>query len=225
MLTGLFTVILGITLAFAIHRRVVADYAPAPPGLAVLHDGEAALVRAVAEVLFPSNDPLAIAGAGAQLPEHVDRYLSALPRAQRLQIRLLLHFVEHFTLFMPGDEPGGRRRFSSLSAAARVSLLQRLAEHQLGALRLIFTALRSIFVLGYLGHPANLQGLGLSPFEIDPVVSDAELLFPRVGGLVDSISLGLEDRNVDRSLPPLDPDGPRHRAYARAASHSLGVRR
>jgi hypothetical protein len=218
VLTGLFVVVVGIALGFGIHRRGFAGYPPAPAGLAVLHAGEAAFVGAVGEVLFPSHGPLALPGRAAQLPQNIDRHLAALPRAQRLQIRLLFGALEHLTLLVPGDEPGGRRRFSSLSAASRITWLQRLARHRVGLLRLLLTALRSVFVLGYLGHPANLQGLGLAPFEIEPVVSDAELLFPRVGGLVSSISFGPEDRNVDRRLPPLDPEGRRHRAYARAAS-------
>jgi hypothetical protein len=225
VLTGLFVVVLGIAVGLAIHRRGFAGYPPAPPGLAVLRAGEAAFIEATAEVLFPSGSHLAIAGLGAQLPQNIDRHLSALPRSQRLQIRLLFHVVEHITLFLPGHEPGGRRRFSSLSAASRIALLERLSGHRRGILRLLVTALRSIFVLGYLGHPANLQGLGLSPFEIEPVVSDAELLFPRVGGLVSSIGFGVADRNVDRPRPPLDPNGPRHRAYARAASGAAGARR
>ena len=74
----------------------------------------------------------------------------------------------------------------------------------------------------YLGHPANLHGLSLAPFEIEPGVSEAELLFPRVGGLVSSIAFGPEDLNVDEDREPLRPDGERHRAYARTAATQTG---
>ena len=217
MLTGLIVVVVLAVAGLGIHRRGFAGYPPAPAGLAVLHRGEAAFVEAVAEVLFPGGGGLAISGIEAQLPQYVDRHLAALPRAQRVQIRLLLHAVEHVTLVLPGDEPGGRRRFSSLSAASRIALLERMASHRYGVLRLFVTALRSVLVLAYLGHPANLQGLGLAPFEIEPAVSDAELLFPRVGGLPSSVALVEADRTDDVPRPPLDPNGPRHRAYARAA--------
>ena len=215
MLTSLLLVVLVAGLAVFVHRRGFAGYAPAPAGLAVLHRGEAAFVQAVAEVLFPAGGAMALSGADAQLAQSVDRHLAALPEAKRFQIRLLFHFVEHVTLFLPEHEPGGRQRFSSLSAAARVSLLERLANHPRSVVRLLFTALRSVFVLAYLGHPENLHALDLAPFEIDPVVSDAEVLFPRVGALPGSIPHGPADRTEPVGTP-LDPSGPRHPAYARA---------
>lgn len=222
MLTGLLLVVLLASLAVFVHRRGFAGYAPAPAGLAVLHPGEAAFVHAVAEVLFPAGGGMALSGTEAQLAHAVDRHLAALPRAQRVQIRLLFHAVEHLTLFMPGHEPGGRQRFSSLSAAARVSLLERLANHRRSGFRLLFTALRSVFVLAYLGHPGNLHGLGLAPFEIEPGVSEAEVLFPRVGALPSSIAFRAEDRTDGAARGPLDPRGPRHPAYARAGRTGRG---
>jgi len=220
VLTGLFVFGLFVALSVVVYRRGYAGYPTAPPGLAKLHAGEAAFVEAVGEVLFPAGAGLALAGVDAQLPHYIDRHLDALPRAQRLQIRALFAAVEHLTLVLPGDEPGGRRRFSSLTAASRIALLERLAIHPNGLFRLLFSALRSVFVLGYLGHPANLHGLGLSPFEIEPGVSDAELLFPRVGGLVSSIAFELADRTDPTTRDPLEPHSPRHRAYARAGRHS-----
>lgn len=222
MFTGLIVVVFAIGLMVAIHRRGYAGYPSPPAGLAVLHRGEAAFVSAIAEVLFPGGGGLAVAGVDAQVPLYIDRHLAALPRAKRIQIRLLFNLVEHLTLLLPGDEPGGRRRFSSLTAASRIAILERLAHHPNGGLRLLVTALRSVFVLGYLGHPANLHGLGLAPFEIAPATSDAELLFPRVGGLVSSIPFEESDRTDPTEAGPLDPDGERHRAYARAAGTHSG---
>jgi hypothetical protein len=216
VLTGLFFLALLVLL----YRRLVSGYPPAPSGLAVLYRGEAALIHAAAEVLFPGGGGLPVAGIDAHLPHYVDRHLVALPRAKRWQIRALLMLVEQITLFVPGDEPGGRRRFSMLTAASRVSILERLAAHPKGAMRVIFIALRGVLVLGYLGHPANLRDLGVAPFDIERAVSDAELLFPRVGGLVTSIGYGLDDRTTGSPRPPLDPHGPRHRAYARSSRDS-----
>lgn len=217
MLTALVVVLIAFALAFALHRRVLAGHPPPPAGLAVLHRGEAAFVEAIGEVLFPSGGGLAVSGLDARLPHYIDRHLAALPRTKRVQIRLLFFAVEQSTLLMPGDEPGGRRRFSSLSAASRIAILDRLAHHPNDFARLLFTALRSVFVLGYLGHPGNLVGLGLAPFEIAPGVSDAELLFPRVGALPSAIAWSPEEapavRTTDEARPPLDPNGPRHRAY------------
>jgi len=220
VLTGLIVTGLLVALSVAAYRRGYSGYPPAPAGLAKLHAGEAAFIEAVGEVLFPAGAGLALSGIDAQLPHYIDRYLGSLPRTQRFQIRALFAFVEHLTLVLPGDEPSGRRRFSSLTAASRVAFLERLADHPNGLLRLLFSALRSVFVLGYLGHPAILHGLGLSPFEIEPGISDAELLFPRIGGLVSSVAFELADRTDPRDRDPLAPDSKRHRAYARAGRHS-----
>lgn len=216
MITAFVSFVLLTALAVAVYRRVFAGYPPAPAGLARLQAREAAFVDAVADVLFPSGAGLALSGRDADLPHSIDRHLAALPRAQRFQIRALFLLIEHLTLVLPGDEPGGRQRFSSLTAASRVSVLDRLAHHPRGLFRMLFTALRSVFVLGYLGHPANLHALGLSPFEIEPAVSEAELLFPRVGALVTSIDFTEADRSDPVAAGPLDRQGPRHRAYARA---------
>jgi hypothetical protein len=222
VLTALVVVVLFALLCFAIYQRGFAGYMPAPMGLAVLHRGEFAFIESVAEVFYPAGAGLPVCGIDAQLPLYIDRHLAALPRTQRFQIRALFAAMEHMTLVFPGDEIAGRRRFSSLTAASRISILGRLANHPNGLFRLLITALRSVFVLGYLGHPANLHHLGLSPFEIEPAVSDAELIFPRIGGLVSSVSFELGDRTDPASLGPLDPHGQRHRAYSRAAG-SVGV--
>ncbi len=216
MVTGVVSLGLAIIAGVLIHQRCYAGYPPAPAGLGVLNRGEAAFVAAAAEVMFPTSAPLAVSGAEARLPHFVDRYLDGLPRMQRLEIRALFGLLEHGTLCFPGPEPGGRGRFSSLSAASRIAILERLAEHRSGLMRLLVTALRAVFVLGYLGHPANLAALGLAPFAIEPVVSEAELLFPRIGGLPGSIAFGPEDRNDEVARGPLSPSAQRHPAYRRA---------
>jgi len=221
VLTGL----LLLAVAVLCYRRFVVGYPDAPAGLAVLHRGEAAFVQAAAEAIFPSAPGLAVSGADARLPHSVDRQLAGLPRTQALQIRALLLAFEHLPLLVPGAAPGRRRRFSSHPPASRISILERLATHPSRSLRMLLLALRSVLVLGYLGHPSNLGGLGIAPFEIEPGVSDAERLFPRIGGLPSSIpeSLsGAAEASAGRGplapLAPLDPRGPRHRAYAHAAA-------
>ena len=213
--TGLLVISAAIGVAVASQRRFIAGYPAPPPGLGVLHRGEAAFIQAAAEALFPDGSSLPISGAAAQLPLYVDHHLSALPAAQRLQIRALLLLFEHLSLVWPAREPGGRDRFSSLSVTSRLGVLARVADHPDARIRLLFTALRAIVSLGYLGHPANLSALSLAPFEIEPAVSDAELLFARVGALPMSIRYGEADRTDPVTRGPLDPHGPRHRAYLR----------
>ena len=210
------TVLFLVAFASFLYWRFVVGYPPAPPGLGVLYRGEAAFIQAAAEVFFPGGAGVPVAGIDARLPHYIDRHLAALPRGKRWQIRALLLLIENLSLVIPGDEPGGRSRFSSLTAASRVSILEKLAGHSNSVLRLLFIALRGVLVLGYLGHPANLRGLGIAPFEIERAVSDAELLFPRIGGLVSSIQYGPEDLTTDLIKPPLDAHGPRHRAYSQS---------
>ncbi len=214
--TGLLVISAAIVLAVASQRRLFAGYPAPPSGLAILHRGEAAFLQSAAEVLFPEGASLPVAGVDAQLPLYVDRHLAALPATQRLQIRALLLLFEHLSLLLPARQPGGRDRFSSLPVNARLAVLERVASHRDDRVRLLFTALRAIVALGYLGHPANLQALSLAPFEIEPAVSDAELLFPRVGALPLSIRYGEGDRTDPEALGPLDPHGPCHLAYQRA---------
>jgi len=212
---GFLVLVLALVVAIALERRLLAGYAEAPSGLAVLHRGEVAFIQAAAEVLFPDGGGLPVIGTEAHLPLYVDRHLSVLPRAKRLQIRALLLLFEHLPLVLPAGEPGGRDRFSSLPASARIAVLERVASHRDPRVRLLFTALRAVLSLGYLGHSANLLELGLAPFEIEPAVSDAELLFPRIGALPMSIRLAEGDRTDPVARGPLDPHGPRHGAYRR----------
>lgn len=222
MISGLVSLLAIVVLALVVHRRTLARYPSAPPGLAVLNAGESAFVESVGEVLFPGGGAMALSGRESSLSQSIDRHLDALPRTQRTQIRLLFLLLEHLPLAWPGQEPGGRARFSPQSAAARVGFLERLAEHRFGLLRLLFTALRSVFVLAYVGHPANLHGLGLAPFSIDPAVSDAERLFPRIGAPALSRANRADAVTDPQAAGPLDPDGPRHPAYVRAARGAGG---
>lgn len=214
--TGLLIIGAAIVLAVASHRRFFAGHPAPPSGLAVLHRGEVAFLQAAAEVLFPESASLPVVGVDAQLPLYVDRHLAALPRTQRFLIRALLLLFEHLSLVLPAGGPGGRDRFSSLSAAARVDVLEQVAGHRDDRVRLLFTALRALVALGYLGHPENLRALSLAPFEIEPGVSDAELLFPRIGALPMSIRFTEADRTDPAALGPLDPHGPRLRSGSRA---------
>lgn len=214
--TAFLVLVAALVLAIALERRCFAGYPPPPPGLAVLHRGEVAFIQAAAEVIFPEGGGLPVVGVDAHLPLYVDHHLSALPRKQRFLIRALFALFEHVTLFQPAGVPGGRDRFSSLPAAARIAVLERISNHPTLSIRILFTALRAVLSLGYLGHPANLRELSLAPFAIEPAVSDAELLFPRVGALPHSIPYGLGDRTDPAALGPLDPHGPRLPAYLRA---------
>ncbi|MBW2282767.1 MAG: hypothetical protein JRG82_18695, partial [Deltaproteobacteria bacterium] len=101
---------------------------------------------------------------------------------------------------------GGRRRFTRLPVAARASYLQGWGESRLAARRLVFTSLRAILTLAYLGDPAVLRELGLAPMAIDTPVCPADLLWPRAGRPREEIAYGPEDVTVPGAGSPPGPD-------------------
>jgi len=80
--------------------------------------------------------------------------------------------------------------------------------------RLVFTALRAVLTMGYLGHPRALRHLRLAPLDFETPVVEADLLYPRVGAPRSSIALGPADLRSGEPAGPLDPAGPLHPDYA-----------
>lgn len=179
-----------------------------------LRPGEVAFLDAAAEAMFPPGGAIAISGLDADLPRYVDRYFDTLMGAKRTQIRLLLLFMEQSTAIFPGPAPRGRRRFSALSAAQREAVLREWSGSRLYLRRLVFTALRAVLTMGYLGHPAAMRQLRLAPYDIETPVVEADLLYPRIGCHPDTITLTEDDLTGPPDGTPIDLDGPLHPDYA-----------
>ena len=190
---------------------------PRPRGeLRVLAAREAAFLDAAAEAMFPPGSDIPLSGRGADLPGYVDRWLQVVPPRQRLLIRLLMMLIEQATLFFPA--PGwGFRRFSALNREQQEAALRAWGSSGLAMRRLVFTAVRAVLTMGYLGHPVVLRHVGLAPYAIESPVLPADLLYPRIGQHPATIPWTEGDLTPPSSGVPLDLDGPLHPDYAEDA--------
>jgi len=207
----------GLTaLAAATAWRVFRPYPAPPAGLRVLGAREYAFVSAAAQAMFPPGG--ALAPSGASVPGYVDGFVAERPAQLRLLMRLLFFLCEHATLVFPaplsGSRLGGMRRFTGLSVEARGAYLDGWGESRLAARRLVFTSLRAILTLAYLGDPAVVRELGLAPKAIDTPVCQADLLWPRAGLARERIAYGPGDVTAPSAGVPLAPDAPLHPDYA-----------
>jgi len=214
----------GILLAAALGAalwaalRALAGYPPRDPGLLALSRREAAFVTAVADAAFPPGGAIPTSGSEAGIPRHLDRYLAAQGSRNRRLMRLLLAFFEHSTLLFPAPGASGFRRFSALSPAQRVAVLEAWSRSSLRVRRIVFTSLRTLLTMGYFESPAVLRATGVAPLAMETPVVDADLLYPRIGFARDTIRWRPEDRERPVSRAPLDPHGPVHPDYAASGS-------
>ncbi len=192
--------------------RLFGGYPAPEASLEVLAPREAAFLDAAAEAMFPAVDVLPISGREAELPRYVDRWLVLLPPRQKFLIRALLFLVEQATIFFPAPGPS-LRRFSSLSPPAREAWLRAWGESGLGLRRLVFTSLRAVLTMGYLGHPAVLRHVHLAPLEIKTPIGPSEWLYPRAGYPPSSIEYSEADRTPPSDGTPLDLRGLLHPDY------------
>jgi hypothetical protein len=213
---GFLALALVAAVAYAISRVFLGHPRPAAP-LTRLTRREAAFVDAAAETLFPPGGEVPPSGRDAGIPLYVDGYVKRVPRNIARLMRLLFFLVEHATLFFPapgGLLGGGMRRFSALDAAQREAVLEGWRTSRLFPRRLVFTSLRAILTLGYFADPAVLRALGLAPYDLRSPVCEADLLYPRVGALPETIRLGRGDLTPPSDGTPIPLDAPLHPAFA-----------
>jgi hypothetical protein len=207
------TVLIALAIAFAVWRLFLG-YPRHERAFSHLRPGEVAFLDAAAEAMFPAGGAIAISGRDADLPRYVDRYFETLHGAKRTQIRLLLLFIEQSTAIFPAPGPRGRRRFSALSAEQREAVLRDWSGSGLYLRRLLFTALRAVLTMGYLGHPAAMRQLRLAPHDFPTPIVEADLLYPRIGRHPDTIPYTRADLSGPPDGTPIDLDGPLHPDYA-----------
>lgn len=179
----------------------------------MLRRHEIAFIEATSDVMFPPGGAIPVSGRETDLPGYVDRFLATLDRPLRWQIRALMLLVEHATLFFPAPGRGGFGRFSSLSEDQRTAVLTGWSESAFFLRQLLFTALRAVLTMGYLGHPDVMRFLNVAPFAIESPVCEADLLYPPIGAHPDVIGLTEEDITPPSDGRPIDLDGPLHPAF------------
>ena len=200
--------------------RIFLGYARPVKPPALLSRQEWALVDAAAQTLFPPGGAISVSGREAGIPAFVDRYVAAVPRHLRILMRLLFFLIEHATVLFPatgGLFGGGMRRFSRLSPEQRIAALAGWERSSLFARRLVFTSLRAILTMGYMSSPAVLRALELAPREIPTPICEADLLYPRIGALPQTIALRAADLTPPSDGTPLGPSGPLRADYAEGA--------
>lgn len=197
--------------------RLALGYGASDPALRRLSSHEQAFVRAAADAVFPPGGALPISGTEAGAVAHVDRYVGSLSPRSRVLIRLLFFLLEHATLFFPAPGWNGIRRFSKLSPAQRVAVLDGWGRSRLAARRTVFQSLRAIVTMAYFANPGVLRAMGLAPLAIETPVVDADLLYPPIGQPRSAIRFAPADRDRIPSRAPLDPHGPLDPAYREIA--------
>ena len=222
---GIGVLLAAIALGLWAAARAFAGYPPRPPDLIALTAREAAFVSAAADAAFPPGGAIPPSGSEAGIVRHLDRYLAAQSSRNRRLMRLLLAFFEHGTLLFPGPGATGFRRFSALSPAQRVAVLEAWSRSRLRARRIVFTSLRTILTMGYFESPVVLRATGVAPLAIETPVVDADLLYPRIGAPRETIHWRPEDRIRPVALAPLDPHGPLHPDYAAVPDGARGTPR
>jgi hypothetical protein len=209
----LFWLILAFVLAYSTWRLFLG-YPRVRESYRLLAPREVAFLDSAAAAVFPPGGAIPLAGADAGLPRYADGFLTSLPAHLRLQVRAMLMLFEQATIFFPAPGPRGRRRFSALSPEQQVAVLAGWSGSRLFLRRIAFTALRAVLTMGYLAHPNALRAVNLAPLDVDSPVCEADLLYPRIGGLPDEIALTSADLTPPSDGTPLRPDGPLHPDFA-----------
>lgn len=205
--------LLAAAAAWAV-RRFASGY-PAPPvATRALSAREWATVAAAADATFPPGGDIPPSGTDAEVPLHVDHFVGAQQASTRLLMRLLFVLVEHATLLFPASGAGGRRRFSSLSPAQRVEVLDGWRTSGLYPRRLVFQSLRAIIGMGYFADLEVMRLLGLLPRRIPRRVCEADLLWGRIGEPSASSRFTAADALPPAPVEPLGPHGEPDLDYA-----------
>jgi hypothetical protein len=197
--------------ALLVAKRVALGYPRPARRTRALFRGEAAVIAAAAEAMYPRGGAIGPSGSDADIAGYVDRLMHASQPRIRWLMHLLIFFIEHSTLVFPAPGHRGFRRFSSLPHPQQVAMLDAWATSPLFFRRLVFTSLRSLCTLGYFAHAPVMQQLRVAPLAIEPRVCEADLLYPPIGRGRDAIAWSARDVNAPTdAVVPLDPDGPLH---------------
>ena len=195
-------------------RRLAFRYPESRGRFQHLSRAEACFLDSAAEIMFPAGGVIPLSGIEANLPRYIDGYFAVLHSRKKTQIRLLFMLFEHGTLLFPAPGRFGWRRFSSLGSEQRAGVFHAWRSSRWFVRRLLFTALRSVLTMGYLGNPVALRFLNLAPFDFESPICEADLLYPRVGEGPETIRFDRGDLSPPGDGTPLDLDGPLHPDYA-----------
>lgn len=206
--------LLAVSAAALVARRFALGYSSPGREYAFLKPREIAFILAATDATFPTNPWIPVSGADVDAPRYVDRWFETLDSGKRFQIRLLLFFFEHATMFFWAPGAAGWRRFSSLSLKQRTEVLRAWYASELFARRLVSMALRAVLGMAYLGHPETLRFLRVAPYDFKSPILEADLLYPPIGKGHDAHIYGIEDLTPPSDGTPIELDSPLHPDYA-----------
>lgn len=110
---------------------------------------EQAVIRACADSFFPPGGPIPVSGTDAKLVDYMEGYVARTPDGQRVLVHLLFWFIEHGT-WLFGPKPV---RFTSLSEAERLAVLEDMRTSPIYFRRIAFLSMRTMLTMGYLANP------------------------------------------------------------------------
>jgi hypothetical protein len=206
----------GLLVAAAV--RLSAGYPRGGARYRHLSRREVAFLNAAGDAIFPRGGAIPASASDADVAGYTDRWLSVSRPRIRLLMHLLFFLVEHATLAFPAPGWGGWRRFTSLSPAQRIAVLEAWRRSRFFPRRLVFTSLRAVLTMGWFAHPPVMRQLRVAPLEIRTPVCEADLLYPPIGRPVDAIRYSAADLTPPSDGTPVDLDGPLHPAWAERAS-------
>jgi hypothetical protein len=129
-------------------------------GLQVLTGREAAVVRALAQALFPEGDRALASIEDAQVVRYLDDLLAHAPRREQLLIRGLFAMFEVQLLALNGTQP---KRFSKATLAEQQRNLRGWETSSLYHRRLVFQSMRALFFWAYIDNTVVESQLGIPP--------------------------------------------------------------
>ncbi len=211
------TILLALALGYVVSR-VAIGYPDPRRHHRGLARGEVAFIASAAEAMYPPGGPIPSSGLDADLADYLERLMAASFWRTRILLHLLFFLVEHGTVLFPTPGRGGMRRFSSQDVEHRVAALDSWAESTIFFRRVVFTSLRAVLTMGYFAHPPVVRRLGLAPLAIESPICEADLLYPRIGELPETIGLTTEDLTAPSQGVPLPQDGPLDPGFAETRS-------
>jgi hypothetical protein len=127
----------------------VASWWGQPPGAPLQHlsAGEAAFIRALAEVAYPATAAIPVGAAALGLDVFLDDAMGALPGTPRKLVKLLLNALDAWPV------PRRFGTFSTLSVEDRLAVMDHLQNHWNPQIRQGTSSLLLLIGMGYCTHP------------------------------------------------------------------------
>lgn len=154
----------AVTLTLAV-RALALGYPRPRLQNALLTRRQQAVVAACADTFFPPGGAIPVSGTEAGLVEYMDTYVRRLDARGRFLVGLLLTFIE-LGPFVFGPRPC---RFSRLSLAHRLAMLDGMAKSDIYFRRVAFLSMRTMLTMGYLSNPRVAAAMQMridpAPFE------------------------------------------------------------